>query len=453
MDVSGSANFGFLAGHDPLLAKLPVLAEKYFADDPVTAIEKLRQFGEHVAAKVAAHAGVHVPGEEQFSLLKRLERDRVLPPQTAQILHGIRKAGNDAVHDRLGDHDAALFQLRMAQKVAIWFFKFRTGQKKFKPPGFVPPTPPEDPTDRLKAEMARLRSELDEATALAELKAEELRDERERLARAKEDLEAATELNLEVEEQLSDKNARLAELQALQDGAKAKPQERDSKVKQGFAADSTIDLTEADTRKLIDVQLREAGWEVDSDKLKGRNLAIAEWPTSSAVDYALFCGMRCVGVVEAKRASVDVYSTLQQAKRYAKDMQLHDAAEFAGGPWNGYRVPFLFATNGRPYLRQLKTKSGIWFWDVRRNEPSDALPSWHSPDDLTNRLESDIEAAHEQLETEPMDYLGLRDYQCAAIQAVEDAVEKQQKRALLAMATGTGKTRTSSGPNESWCQP
>lgn len=455
MDVSSSPNFGFLARHDPLLAKLPVLAEKYFADDPVTAIEKLRQFGEHLASKVAAHAGVHIPGEEQFSLLKRLERDRVLPPQTAEILHGIRKAGNEAVHDRLGDHNTALFQLRMAQKVAVWFFKFRTGQRKFKAPGFVPPTTPVDPTDQLKAEMARLKSELEEATAQAELAAEELEDERKRRERVEEDLEAATELNLEVEEQLGDEKARVAELEALQAEAKAQPAERDKKVKQGFAADKTIELSEADTRKLIDAQLRDAGWEVDTDGLrwergtrpqKGRNLAIAEWPTSSGpVDYALFCGMRCVGVIEAKRASVDVAGALQQAKRYAKDMQLHDAAQFVGGPWNGYRVPFLFATNGRPYLRQLKTKSGIWFWDVRRNEPSDALPSWHSPEDLVNRLESDIEAAHEQLETEPMDYLGLRDYQCAAIRAVERAVEGQQPRVLLAMATGTGKTRTAIG--------
>ncbi len=455
MDVSAAANFGFLAGHDPLLAKLPVLAEKYFADDPVTAIEKLRQFGEQLAARVAAHAGVHVPGEEQFSLLKRLERDRVLPPQTAEILHGIRKAGNDAVHDRLGDHNVALFQLRMAQKVAVWFYKFRTGQKNFKAPGFVPPTTPADPTEQLQAELSRLRSELDEATQLAQLTTEELNDERQRRARVEEDLEAAGELNLEVEEQLSDTAARLAELEQLQAEAKQQPAQRDQKVKAGFAADSTIELTEADTRKLVDAQLREAGWEVDSEALhwkqgtrpqKGQNLAIAEWPTSSGpVDYALFCGLSCVGVIEAKREGVDVPGTLQQAKRYAKDMQLHDAATFAGGPWNGYRVPFVFATNGRPYLRQLKTKSGIWFWDVRRNEPSDALPAWHSPEDLENRLLSQLEEAHELLETEPMDYLGLRDYQCAAIRAAEKAIEEQQARVLLAMATGTGKTRTAIG--------
>lgn len=356
MDVSSSPNFGFLARHDPLLAKLPVLAEKYFADDPVTAIEKLRQFGEHLASKVAAHAGVHVPGEEQFSLLKRLERDRVLPPQTAEILHGIRKAGNEAVHDRLGDHNTALFQLRMAQKLAVWFFKFRTGQKKFKAPGFVPPTPPVDPTDQLKAEMARLTSELEEATAQAELAAQELQDERQRLAKAKEDLEAATELNLEVEEQLGDEKARVAELEALQAEAKAQPAERDKKVKQGFAADKTIELSEADTRKLIDAQLRDAGWEVDTDGLrwergtrpqKGRNLAIAEWPTSSGpVDYALFCGMRCVGVIEAKRDRVlppqtaEILHGIRKAGNEAVHDRLgdHNTALFYSKDWYAARA-------------------------------------------------------------------------------------------------------------------
>lgn len=44
-----------------------------------------------------------------------------------------------------------------------------------------------------------------------------------------------------------------------------------------------------------------------------------------------------------------------------------------------------------------------------------------------------------------MDYLGLRDYQCAAIQAVEAALADEQRRLLLAMATGTGKTRTALG--------
>ncbi len=42
--------------------------------------------------------------------------------------------------------------------------------------------------------------------------------------------------------------------------------------------------------------------------------------------------------------------------------------------WEKYKAPFLFSTNGRSYLEQLKTKSGIWFLDVRNpGNHSDAL--------------------------------------------------------------------------------
>ena len=78
----------------------------------------------------------------------------------------------------------------------------------------------------------------------------------------------------------------------------------------GVAA-ARIELTEAQTCVRIDEQLRSAGWEADTTELrygkgarpsKGRNLAIAEWPTSSGpADYVLFLGLRPVAVAEAKR--------------------------------------------------------------------------------------------------------------------------------------------------------
>src|SRR5690606_29426288 len=46
---------------------------------------------------------------------------------------------------------------------------------------------------------------------------------------------------------------------------------------------------------------------------------------------------------------------------------------------------------------------------------------------------------------EPTDYLGLRDYQVRAIKAVEEAIVAEQDKLLVAMATGTGKTRTAIG--------
>ena len=60
-------------------------------------------------------------------------------------------------------------------------------------------------------------------------------------------------------------------------------------------------------------------------------------------------------------------------------------------------------------------------------------------------LKQDIDKAEEQLKTESTEYLGLRDYQLAAIRAVESAIEQGERTCLVAMATGTGKTRTCIG--------
>ena len=78
-------------------------------------------------------------------------------------------------------------------------------------------------------------------------------------------------------------------------------------------------LNEANTRKIIDKQLRQVGWEADSDNLryskgirpqKGRNIAIAEYPTNNGfVDYALFIGMKMIttiNLLDTQDASLSV---------------------------------------------------------------------------------------------------------------------------------------------------
>ena len=144
--------------------------------------------------------------------------------------------------------------------------------------------------------------------------------------------------------------------------------------------------------------------------------------------------------------SKDVSGSLEQAKRYSRGYSVTPDQLEAGGPWDKYKVPFLFATNGRPFLRQLATKSGIWFLDARRAENlSRPLEGWYTPEGLLAMLKQDIDKAEEQLKTESTEYLGLRDYQLAAIRAVESAIEKGERSCLVAMATGTGKTRTCIG--------
>ena len=235
----------------------------------------------------------------------------------------------------------------------------------------------------------------------------------------------------------------------------APPQQLDLLATTAAALSEKIELDEKSTRLLIDEHLRAAGWEVDSAVMRhangvrpeyGRAMAIAEWPTRSGpVDYALFVDGRCLGVIEAKRGSSDVPGRLSQAKRYARDIDLDLDALPDGGPWiNGddrFRVPFIFATNGRPYVKQLATKSGIWFWNARTGEAPRALTEWFSPRDLVERLEQEVGEPLQSVAEREVGVSGLRPYQQHAITAVIEAIASGQQSILLAMATGTGKTR------------
>jgi type I restriction enzyme R subunit len=100
----------------------------------------------------------------------------------------------------------------------------------------------------------------------------------------------------------ADKVALAAQLQALQSAAVRQPAAMSAGLLQAARkAAGAIELDEAATRQLIDEQLRQAGWEADTQTLrygkgarpqKNRNLAIAEWPTSSGpADYVLFVGL------------------------------------------------------------------------------------------------------------------------------------------------------------------
>lgn len=215
---------------------------------------------------------------------------------------------------------------------------------------------------------------------------------------------------------------------------------------------------------LIDEQLRLSGWEADTQNLryskgtrpvKGRNIAISEWPTNSAfykngyADYAFFVSEKLVALMDAKKMSEDVASTIDvQVKDYAAHIKPEDIPHTVGN-WNGYQVPFLFASNGRAYLEQLRTKSGIWFLDVREQENQPyPIRNWFSPSDLMEKLGQNTAAANQALAAADNSFmtdpngLNLRDYQIKAIDKATEAIVDGKRTALLAMATGTGKTRT-----------
>lgn len=460
-----SPNFQFLTNHHALLVRYAAHAERYIFDDPNTAIFKLRQFAELLAQQACAYVGIATTLADEFTKVLGLLRDQgVAATDTLDLFHAIRKAGNQAAHEGKGTRSDALHHLRMAHQLAIWFDRSFGNTKRTYGP-FVPPPNPTAATATLSAELERLRQEAVKQQAELEkqkLTATEEAEARKRAAvdaeHAYSELNAALELAEESESKLeAARKAFEQQLVAVQNAASQKPSpEVEAVLERTRKAAALVEIDEAATRRKIDQQLREAGWEVDSETMrhahgirpqKNKNLAIAEWPTSEGpADYMLFIGLMPVATVEAKKANLDVAGKVEQAKRYSRGFKIESTMTSPGGPWKKHTLPFCFSTNGRPYLRQLETRSGIWFCDVRKpTNLSRALEGWYTPSGLQSLLQADEAVAHAKLADETTDYLPLRDYQVAAVHAVEGAIAAGRRAMLVAMATGTGKTVTCLG--------
>lgn len=163
------------------------------------------------------------------------------------------------------------------------------------------------------------------------------------------------------------------------------------------------------------------------DVSKLTNHAVEEYPTiNGPADYAFFVNGKLLGILEAKKVSVDPQNVLEQAKRYAKGVM--DSV----GKWQEYGVPFLYASNGEV----------IWHLDVRNEKNiSRKISNFHTPSalvELFNRKSFDETAIGDQI----IENDKLRYYQSKAIKAIEDGIVERKRAMLLAMATGTGKTFT-----------
>jgi type I restriction enzyme R subunit len=471
-----TGNFQFLAEHAPMLLQLAKTAEQIFASDPNTTLIKLRQLGEALAQDLATRSGLEFDATtSQADLLYRLNRELGLDPGVLGLFHTLRVEGNKATHGFATHHREAMDGLKVARELAVWYHRtFGQTGADFRPGPFVPPRDPSEALRELKARIDLLTTELgqshealqhnqqlielqrresEEAMALAEAMDAEARDFQ-GLAAAREAELAA--LKVEFEHRLANVRAEL----------EARPQLAQQVQKKTQRASHALDLTEDLTRILIDQQLQSAGWEADSLDLihakgsrpeKGHNKAIAEWPTSTAkacADYVLFAGLTPVAIVEAKRKRLNVAERIPQAERYARDFQvtgelqpawsaLSQVAGWPDGQGGLFKVPFAFACNGRPYIAQLAEQSGTWFRDLRSAaNQRRALQDFYTPSGLLDLLARDRALAEQKLQQEEFGYLKLRDYQCEAIAAVESALADNQRHCLLAMATGTGKTRT-----------
>jgi len=197
-------------------------------------------------------------------------------------------------------------------------------------------------------------------------------------------------------------------------------------------------MTESEwkTRKTrIDTKLRalNPSWYIIPYK-EGLNLsslsshAVEEFPTQNGpADYALFVKGKLLGIIEAKKVSVDPQNVLEQAKRYSA------GCKNTIGIWSSFKVPFLYSSNG----------TQIWFADIREEEYySRELLGFHTPEALEEMFYRDIPRSMRWLRSTPIEIEKLRPYQKEAIIAIEKRLVENKRKMLLAMATGTGKTFT-----------
>lgn len=415
-------NFIFLKDNYIELFQLIVLAERNCYIDPSTTLSKLRILTEKLASILIDFEQLDEPfDKKQVSKLNVLANNSDTPSEIISIFHTIRKSGNKASHSGEGTQAEARYMLRQTFYLTKWFIEVY-----------------EDEEICSDYEIPQESWFIIENSRSIELE--------QQLAQLKDKVDSY-KLKIIAQTQISEE-------------AKKQRKER------AFSKAKKTTETEAETRERIDKQLRDVGWECDTQTLnyktcktlpqKGRQIAISEWKCGTKwADYALFNGLELIGIVEAKKHIKNVMSDLGQAEKYSQLVTNNNNTTFVKhANSSNYKVPFIFATNGRPYLAQFKTASGIWFWDARNQKNrAKPLPNWFSPRDLIDKLNYDENKGVENLQKTGYDLLsdpnglGLRAYQIEAIKAVEHKIltNTDDKRALLAMATGTGKTRTMIG--------
>lgn len=409
-------NFIFLESRWSDLARLGEMSEKYVYSDPNTSVIKQGMLAEVMVKYMLAYDGIKEPDYDNThaNRIRLLKRNDLLPHEIDNTLYILRKDRNNAAHNGADEGEKALNNLPLLYELCVWYMQ-TYGDYSYDPVGYVQP--------------------VDITISLDELEKE----------------------NRELEER---NEKLLVELQRIQKAGKSDNARRAIAYKNAV----NIKLSEVQTRELIDEQLRKVGWDADTDQIryskgvrpvKGKNLAIAEWPTDSRTgnggfaDYALFIGEKMVGIIEAKKKHTNVSSVLDgQCKEYAKMIKA-EHEKYIIKQYGNYKVPFLFATNGRDYIKQYEEMSGIWFLDTRQQfNTSKALAGWPSPQGIEQDLERDIAEADRKLAVtgyellQDSNGLGLRYYQVEAVKAVEKAIAEHKNTVLLAMATGTGKTRT-----------
>ncbi|MEL0586139.1 MAG: DEAD/DEAH box helicase family protein [Candidatus Thiodiazotropha sp. (ex. Lucinoma kazani)] len=193
-------------------------------------------------------------------------------------------------------------------------------------------------------------------------------------------------------------------------------------------------LLETQTREAIDRKLTDAGWVIQDKKrinlYESLGVAVREMDTDTGpADYMLFIDGKACGIIEAKREGADLGGVAEQSARYATS-----------------HIKFIerWVAEDQPLsLLYEATNHEIRFRDERDPHPrSRNIFHFHRPETLLDWLQEE-ETLRARLQQLPgLNTENLRNCQIDAITGIEHSLKQGKPRALLQMATGSGKTYT-----------
>ena len=190
-------------------------------------------------------------------------------------------------------------------------------------------------------------------------------------------------------------------------------------------------LPEQQARQQIDALLAAAGWAVqDRDRVNlgaAPGVAVREFHLATGdADYLLFVDRKATGVIEAKPAGTTLSGVAEQSAKYL--VGLADEVPHVELP-----LPFAYESTG----------TETYFRDERDPDPrSRRVFAFHKPETLRRWLAQGSTLRARLQALPPLDADGLRDCQVKALHGLEASLQRDDPRALVQMATGSGKTFT-----------
>ena len=380
-----SANFAFLKQEFPHAAEGASYAERHVHGDPRASCFHARRALERLVARVyKVDKALSPPKVTNLDGYLQEPAFRELVPEAVwQKAEYIRQAGNVAVHGKkVPSPETALGIVRELYHVVYWAGRtyLRKGAEQLQGKTFDEAlVPTVDPTGV--------------PASLKELEAIEA------------GLDAKQQAVKEAEGELAALQEKIAAIKA-----------------ENAAFPDTHDWDEAKTRKLlIDLALLRAGWPLDGPH--DREYKVAGMPNEPGIGYADYVlwgdDGKPMAVIEAKKTTVDPKVGQQQAMLYA------DCLEAMHG-----QRPLIFYTNGYT----------TWLWDDEMYPPRQ-VAGFYKKDELARLVVR-------RTQRRPLDVAQVKDaivnryYQKRAIGSIAEQFTQARRKALLVMATGTGKTRT-----------